>query len=72
MPWITALEWTARGETFSVTADLWDVMEKHGEGVYSLVVWGSIDGENILISQYSVFHDIASPDTYDVDNAEDG
>ena len=48
VPWITALEWTAKGEAFSVTADLWDVMEKHGEGVYSLIVWGNIDGEDLV------------------------
>ena len=72
VPWITALEWTARGETFSVKADLWDVMEKHGEGVYSLVVWGNIDGEDVIISEYSIFYDVTPPDTYDVDKAEDG
>ena len=70
--WITALEWTAKGETFSVTVDLWDVMEKHGEGVYSLVVWGNIDGEDIVISQYSIFHDVTPPDTYDVYKGEGG
>ena len=72
VPWITALELTAKGETFSVTVDLWDVMEKHGEGVYSLIVWGSIDNERVVISQYSTFHDVIPPDTYDVNNTEGG
>ena len=72
VPWITALDWTARGETFSVTVDLWDVMEKHGEGVYSLIVWGSIDNERVVISEYSIFHGVTLPDTYDVYNTERG
>ena len=72
VPWITALEWTARGETFSVTADLWDVMEKHDEGVYSLVVWGSIDGKDVVISEYSIFHGLTPPDTYGAYKSEGG
>ncbi len=72
VPWITALEWTARGEDFSVSADLWDVLAKHGEGVYSLVVWVSIDGEDIVISEYSIFHDVTAPDTFDVDKPQGG
>ena len=42
LPWITALEWTAKGEIFSLTADLGDLLAKHGKGVYSLIVWGSL------------------------------
>ena len=51
-------------------AGLWDVMEKHGEGVYSLIVWGSIDNERVVISEYSIFHGVTLPDTYDVNNTE--
>ena len=47
-------------------------MEKHGEGVYSLVVWGSIGDERVIISQYSLFHDVTPPDTYDVYEGEGG
>ena len=72
VPWITALDWTARGEVFSVAADLEEVMEKHGEGVYSLIVWGSIDNERVVISEYSIFHGVTPPDTYDVNNTEGG
>ena len=72
VPWITALEWTAKGESFSVAVDLWDVLEKHGEGVYSLVVWGSIGAERVVISQYSIFHGVTPPDTYDVGKPEGG
>ena len=62
--WITARQWTASGDTFSVSADLGDVLATHGKGVYSLIVWGSIGSEAIVISRYSVFHDVVPPGTY--------
>ena len=70
LPWITTLEWLARGETFSVTADLGDLLAKHGKGVYSLIVWGIILSESVVISEYSIFHDVAPPDTYNIYNSE--
>ena len=72
VPWITAQKWTARGENFSIAADLSDVLAKHGEGVYSLIVWGNIDGEDIVISEYSIFHDVTPPDTYSANDPEGG
>ena len=72
VPWITALEWTARSEEFSVTVDLTDVLAEHGDGVYSLIVWGSIGGEDVVISQYSIFHGVTPPDTYDFESSEGG
>ena len=72
VPWITAQKWAAKGEEFSIAADLSDVLAKHGEGVYSLVVWGSIGDERVIISQYSLFHDVTAPDTYDVYEGEGG
>ncbi|MCY4530580.1 MAG: CAP domain-containing protein [Chloroflexi bacterium] len=76
VPWITADEWTIsefeiqnnqwvemKG-VFSVKADLSHILTKHGEGVYSLIVWGSIGDERLVISEYSIFHGITPPDTY--------
>ena len=51
VPWVTASEWTARGEVFSMAADLGDLLAKHGKGVYSLIVWGNIGGEDVVISE---------------------
>jgi len=64
VPWITALQWTAVGESFSVEADIGDVLAEHGAGVYSIMLWGDIDGERAVISEYSIFHGITPPDTY--------
>ena len=72
VPWITALEWSVKGESFSITAELSDVLEKHGNGVYSIIVWGTIDGEDVVISEHSIFHDVTPPGTYDVHDTEGG
>lgn len=64
LPWITAQEWTAQGESFAVAADLSDVLRSHGDGVYTIAVWGTIDGNNEVISQYSIFHGVAPPGGY--------
>ena len=64
VPWVTAGEWTASDESFSVTADLSGQLALHGSGVYSIFIWGNISGQDVLISEYSIFHDVALPDTY--------
>ena len=65
VPWITALEWTASADAFAVTADISDLLARHGDGVYSISVWGGIDDELVFISDYSIFHGVTPPDTYD-------
>ena len=70
VPWVTALKWTAKGHEFSVKADLSDVLTKHGDGVYSLTVWGSIGNERVVISKYSIFQGIKPPDTYNRTEAQ--
>ena len=55
VPWITASEWTASGDIFSVSVDIRHLLERYGDGVYSLFVWGPLGREDILVSQYSVF-----------------
>ena len=64
VPWVTASKWTARGQTFAVTSDISKVLSRHGNGIYSLMVWGKLGGEDAVISQYSIFHGITPPDTY--------
>lgn len=64
VPWITAEEWTAQGESFAVAADLGDVLRDNGDGVYTVMVWGTIDGGAEIISQYSIFHGVIPPGGY--------
>ena len=66
VPWITASKWTANSTTFSIETPLYSIL--HGEGIYTIILWGPIDGEDVVISQYSIFHGITPPDTYNPDN----
>ena len=54
--WITARNWKAEAEEFAVTVDIRDLLAEHGEGVYSVVLWGYIGDEPVLLSEYSVFY----------------
>ena len=64
IPWITAQTYTVNSDTFAIRADISQVLDKHGDGVYSIMVWGKLNGEDVVISQYSIFHGVTPPDTY--------
>ena len=66
VPWVTASKWIASNDTFAVTADLTEVLNEHGDGVYTVVLWGIIDGEDVPISEYSIFHGVTPPSTYTI------
>ena len=64
--WVTASEWHARDSSFSVEADLSDVLADHGPGVYTVIVWGWQLGaaDKVIMSEYSIFYGLTPPDTY--------
>ena len=64
-PWIDAEKFSINRNTFTVRANIRDILSKRGNGVYSIMVWGRINGEKAVISQYSIFHDVTPPGTYD-------
>ena len=64
VPWIDAEKFEASGNSFSIRADLKDITRKHGDGVYTILVWGKSGGESLVISEYSLFYGIDPPDTY--------
>ena len=64
--WITASRWTARGREFAVEANIQGLLQKHRKGIYTIMVWApSAPGERVLVSQYSIFHRVTPPTTYD-------
>ena len=65
VPWITAWEMRGKGSVFSVRADLSEVLARHGPGVYTLIVWGTIGGDPVVISEYSIFHKTDPPGAYE-------
>ena len=64
VPRITATEWDVEGDAFAVAADLGEVVQRHGNGLYDVTVWGSLDGEDVVISEYVIFHGVTPPDSY--------
>ncbi len=65
VPWIDAEKFSVNRNGFTVRVNIRDALSKHGDGVYSIMVWGRINSENALISQYSIFHGVTPPGTYD-------
>ena len=65
LPWITALDWVAEGEAFSVSADVRAIIDVHGSGVYGVVLWGPIEGERSVISEYAIFYGVEPPINYE-------
>ena len=47
---ITAKKWTADDELFSVTADISEILDEYGSGVYTIMVLGNLRGERAVIS----------------------
>ena len=56
---VTASEWEVDGDRFGITADLSDVLDEHGPGVYTVVLWGELGGEPEVISEYSIFLEVS-------------
>ena len=47
--------WFTTRDSFEFTADISDLLNQHGDGVYTIVLWGEINGEDVPISEYSIF-----------------
>ena len=62
---VTASTWQVDGINFKVIADLSRILNEHGPGVYTVILWGTVGGEADIISEYSIFHEIPRPDGYD-------
>ncbi len=51
-------------DRFAIRADLRVVLETHGAGVYQINLFGVLDGEAELISEYALFYGIPRPTGY--------
>ena len=54
---VTTSGWTVDGDTFSVSANIGDLLSIYGSGVYTLVLWAPLNGEDTVVSRYSIFVD---------------
>jgi len=59
--WITATHWSVTNDSFAVSADISNLLAQHGNGIYTILLWGEIDGEDVPISEYSSFIPPHSP-----------
>ena len=55
LPWITASDWLEADNQLLVKADLSALLDQHGNGVYTIVVWADVEGERSPVSEYSIF-----------------
>ena len=65
-----ARELTMDGRGFSLRADMTDVLDEWGPGVYTVVLIAALEGmssgePDTAILEYSIFHEVRPPRTYD-------
>ena len=61
---ITADVYELPEDKFTLEADVSDVLDHHGPGIYTVQVWATLDGEPAVISAVSVFHEVQVPEGY--------
>ena len=54
-PSLTARTWEAAGGSFRVEADLSRAIANHGDGVYTVLVWGNSSGGPATLTTYAIF-----------------
>ena len=63
-PRITADEWGLSQQGFSIRADLRQVLDTHGPGVYTVSVTAALREGRATIMSYSIFHRAEPPAAY--------
>ena len=53
--WTTATRWKQDGPSFSVEADLGEIIGAHGSGVYTVQIWGRMGDERVPLTNYAIF-----------------
>ena len=62
---VTASRWKVSGDSFSIAADIGDVLDERGPGIYAVILFGILSGDPEVISEYPIFHDVPRPAGYD-------
>ena len=61
VPWVTAEDWGIDDQRFNIKANISDILDDYGDGVYTVLLWAKIDGELAPVSEYSIFYGINTP-----------
>ena len=64
MAWTVADQWDTDADSFRVSADIGEVLDLNGPGVYQVLLWGSVGGQTALIADYPVFYGVQVPQGY--------
>lgn len=51
---VTADIWQAEAGLFRMEADLNQVIQTHGPGIYSMILWGEVNGEAVALTTYAI------------------
>ena len=60
IPWVTADLWKVAASRFAIQADVGEILQEHGSGVYTVHIWGEKEDEEIVLSNYSIFYEGSS------------
>ena len=61
---VIADEWDVSAGSFTVSADIGEILALRGAGVYQLRFWGRINGTAQVIGDYHIFHKVSPPTVY--------
>ena len=62
--WTDASHWSVREDSLEVHANVGEVLDKHGPGIYTIVLWANVDDESTVVSEYLIFHKTEPPVGY--------
>ena len=65
IPYINSDEWHVDERSFAIRARIDELLAAYGPGVYTVLVYGPVDGESTLILEYPIFYKTDIPATYD-------
>ena len=59
VPRYDAQTWSASGDSFAVSADISEMLQHRGDGVYTVILWGVVDDGDVPMAKVSLFHNLA-------------
>ncbi|MCY4490703.1 MAG: hypothetical protein OXC46_04460 [Thaumarchaeota archaeon] len=60
IPFIVAEEWESTQNSLTITSNISTTLLEYGPGVYTVLIWGVVKGDGVIISTYSLFYNITS------------
>ena len=55
-------KWVFSTGEFDISVDVGRVLTEHGPGVYTVALRAHVDGEDMPISEYFIFHEVEIPE----------